>query len=66
MSNEEDDSLIQRAKGGGVEAWESLVARYQKELHDHIRRHHPRSLAAYLTTEDILQDSCRRGSILAR
>jgi RNA polymerase sigma-70 factor (ECF subfamily) len=57
MSIEEDDSLIQRAKGGGVDAWESLVARYQKELHEHIRRRHPRSLTAYFTTEDILQEA---------
>jgi RNA polymerase sigma factor (TIGR02999 family) len=56
-SIEEVDSLIQRAKGGGLDAWEILVARYQKELHEHIRRHHPRSLTAYFTTEDILQEA---------
>jgi RNA polymerase sigma factor (TIGR02999 family) len=57
MSNEDEDSLIRRAKGGGVDAWESLVGRYQKELHEHIRRHHPRSLTAYFTAEDILQEA---------
>jgi RNA polymerase sigma factor (TIGR02999 family) len=57
MSQENDDSLLQRAKSGAVDAWESLVARYQPQLHEHIQRNHPQSLMGYLTTEDILQEA---------
>ena len=57
MSHQEVDALIQRAKAGGADAWEHLVARFQSELRDHIRRCHPHSLTAFLTDEDILQEA---------
>lgn len=56
MPQDSEELLIQRAQGGAVGAWEQLIARYQSGLHDHIRRRYPQSLAAFLSTEDILQD----------
>ena len=52
-----EELLIQRAKAGGVDAWEQLVVRYQDSLRDYIRYRYDDCLSGHISPEDILQET---------
>ena len=52
-----EELLIQRAKAGGVDAWEQLIVRYQGTLWDYIRYRYDDCLSGHISPEDILQET---------
>jgi RNA polymerase sigma factor (TIGR02999 family) len=57
MTLNAETSLIQRAKAGGVDAWEKLIVRYQFSLQDYIQCRYSHCLSAFVSPEDILQEA---------
>ena len=57
MPQSAEELLIQRAKSGGIDAWERLITLYQDSLQEHIRYRYDQRLAAHISPEDILQEA---------
>ena len=57
MPESAEELLIQRAKAGGVDAWEQLIVRHQGSLQDYIRYRYDQCLSGHISPEDILQET---------